>query len=157
MPVSFGAEMDALGTIDDANDFGAGPGATTVATHDVEKTTLDREVLPRLGPGDRVALINIDAEGHEFAVLKGGEALIAAQRPVLLIELEYRHGASVEAVFAWLEARSYAACALADGRNLTPIDPVALAELQREDRLARRLAGDRRAGYVNNVFFLPNH
>jgi FkbM family methyltransferase len=156
MPVSDGAEMDALGTIDDANDFGTGPRATTVATHDVEKTTLDREVLPRLGPGDRVALINIDAEGHEFAVLKGGEALIAAQRPVLLIELEYRHGASVEAVFAWLEARSYAGRALADGRNLTPIDPVALAELQREDRLARRLAGDRRAGYVNNVFFLPN-
>lgn len=155
MPVRGGIAMDALGTIDEANRFRTETRATGSVTHEVETTTLDQELLPRLASEDSVALINIDAEGHEFAVLKGGEALIASHRPVLLVELEYRHGAPVEAVFGWLAARSYAACALVDGRNLTPIDPAALAVLQGEERLVRRLAGSRHSGYVNNVFFLP--
>lgn len=155
IPVSHGVAMDALGTIDEANHFGTETRATGFVTYEVETTTLDEELLPRLASEDSVALINIDAEGHEFAVLKGGEALIASHRPVLLVELEYRHGAPVEKVFGWLDARSYAPCALVDGRNLTPIDPATLASLQGEDRLVRRLAGSRHSGYVNNVFFLP--
>lgn len=155
VPVRHGAAMDALGTIDEANRFGKEARATGFVTHKVETTTLDLELLSRLASQDSVALINIDAEGHEFAVLKGGEALIASHRPVLLVELEFRHGAPVEAIFAWLDARSYAPCALVYGHNLTPIDPATLARLQGEDRLARRLAGSRNSGYVNNVFFLP--
>jgi hypothetical protein len=104
---------------------------------------------------ERVAFINIDAEGHEFAVLRGGEGLIAAHRPVLLVELEYRHGAAVAEVFAWLEARSYVPRALIDGRSLAVIDPTRLHNLQDEARLARRLAGNRHSDYVNNIFFLP--
>ncbi len=121
----------------------------------IATTTLDQELLPRLAPEDSVALINIDAEGHEFAVLKEGEALIVSRQPVLLVELEYRHGARIEEVFGWLDARSYAPCALVDGRNLSPVDPATLAFLQSDDRLLCRLAGARHSGYVNNVFFLP--
>ena len=155
MPVRGGVAMDALGTIDESNRFSTETRATGFVTREVETTTLDHELLPRLAPDDRVALINIDAEGHEFAVLRGGEALIASHRPVLLVELEYRHGAPVEAVFSWFDTRFYAPCALVDGRNLAPIDPAALAGLQGEERLVRRLAGSRHSGYVNNVFFLP--
>ena len=61
----------------------------------------------------------------------------------------------LEEVFGWLDTRSYAPCALVEGRNLTPVDPATLASLQSEDRLIRRLAGSRHSGYVNNVFFLP--
>ena len=100
-----------------------------------------------------MAFINIDAEGHEFAVLRGGEGLIAAHRPVLLVELEYRHGAEVQEIFGG--SRRVAFRALIDGRSLAPIDPTQLKALQDEARLTRRLAGSRHSGYVNNIFFLP--
>ena len=155
MPISNGVALSALGTIDAANDFGPEFRATGTLKHEVETTTLDKELADLIGAERRVAFINIDAEGHEFAVLQGGGALIASQRPVLLIELEYRHGAPVETVLGWLATRSYSAWALVNGRNLEPVDAATLAKLQSEERLARRLAGSRRSGYVNNVFFLP--
>jgi hypothetical protein len=111
-------------------------------------------VQRRLSSEDGLALINIDAEGHEFAVLKGGEDLLSCHRPVLLIELEYRHGTPVAAIFDWLKARSYLPNAFIEGRHV-PIDPVTLANLQSQDRLSRRLAGNRHSGYINNVFFVP--
>jgi hypothetical protein len=81
--------------------------------------------------------------------------MIAKHRPVLLVELEYRHGAQVAEIFAWFEARGFAARALTDGHTLAPIDPVQLEALQDETRLGRRLTGSRHSGYVNNIFFLP--
>jgi FkbM family methyltransferase len=155
VPVADGIAMDALATISTANRFETEARATAFATHAVPTVTLDQALLPVLRRGDRVAFINIDVEGHEFAVLKGGEKLIAAERPVLLIELEYRHGAQVEGVFDWLRARRYQPRVLADGERLSPVDAKGLRVLQDGIRLARRLAGDRHAGYVNNVFFLP--
>ena len=89
-------------------------------------------------------------------MLRGGEGLIAAHRPVLLVELEYRHGGAVAEVFDWLGARAYVPRALIDGRTLAPVDPASLRDLQDEARLARQLVGDRRSGYVNNIFFLPD-
>jgi hypothetical protein len=74
---------------------------------------------------------------------------------VLLVELEYRHGAEVAEIFAWLKARGFAPRALIDGHALAPIDPALLKALQDETRLTRRLAGNRHSGYVNNIFFLP--
>ena len=155
VPVNGSVAMDALSTIEAGNRFATETRATAFVTHTVDKVTLDHAVLARLGPEERVGFINIDAEGHEFAVLKGGERLIASHRPVLLIELEYRHGAAIADIFAWLAARSYVPRALADERTLTPIDPAALRGLQDEAKLARRLAGSRHSGYVNNIFFLP--
>lgn len=154
VPVNEGIPMHALATIDAANRYGSESRVTNFVTHEVERVTLDQALLVRTW-AERVAFINIDAEGHEFAVLRGGEALIARHRPVLLVELEYRHGAEVSAVFAWLTARGFAARALIDGQSLAAIDPTQLQALQDEARLTRRLAGSRRSGYVNNIFFLP--
>ena len=52
--------------------------------HDVFCTSLDR-ALPK---EQNVALIMIDAEGHELPVLQGAEEVIASYRPVLSIEIE---------------------------------------------------------------------
>ncbi len=154
VPLCRGVPMHALSTIEAANRYGTETRATGFVTHSVETVTLDQTLL--LSPaGERVAFINIDAEGHEFAVLRGGEGLIAAHRPALLVELEYRHGAAVAEVFDWLRARAYVPRALIDGRRLAPIDPARLRDLQDEERLARLLAGNRHSGYVNNIFFLP--
>ena len=136
-----GIAMDALATIEAANRFDTETRASEFATHEVPTVTLDQVLLPLVQGGERVAFVNIDVEGHEFAVLKGGEKLIACERPVLLVELEYRHGARVGEVFDWLKARRYVPRALADGKSLTPIDPKALRGLQDSARLSRRLAG----------------
>jgi FkbM family methyltransferase len=154
VPVYRGIPMHALSTIEAENRYGTETRATGFVTHEVETVTLDQTLLGSPS-AERVAFINIDAEGHEFAVLRGGEGLIARHRPVLLVELEYRHGAAVEEIFAWLEARGYAPRALLDGRSLAPIDPPRLRKLQDKERLARQLAGNRHSGYVNNIFFLP--
>jgi len=154
VPVHEGIPMHALSTIEAENRYGTETRATEFVTHEVEKVTLDHTLLGSTS-AERVAFINIDAEGHEFAVLRREEALIAAHRPVLLVELEYRHGAAVEEIFAWLEARAYVPRALIDGHSLAPVDATSLRELQDEARLALQLAGNRQAGYVNNIFFLP--
>jgi FkbM family methyltransferase len=155
VPVASGIAMDALSTIEAANRFDTETRATEFVRHTVETVTLDQVLIGPSGPAGRVGFINIDAEGHEFAVLRGGEGAIAAHRPVLLVELEYRHGAAVPELFAWLEERHYVPRALIDKRSLAPIDPEVLRAVQDEERLSRRLAGDRHSGYVNNIFFLP--
>lgn len=154
VPIDGDVPMHALATIEAANRYGSETRVTGFVTHSVEKVTLDDTLLPAMA-AECVAFINIDAEGHEFAVLRGGERLIARHRPVLLVELEYRHGAQVKEVFAWLEERGYVPRALIDGRNLAVIDAAGLHALQDEARLARQLAGSRHSGYVNNIFFLP--
>ncbi|HET7439850.1 MAG TPA: FkbM family methyltransferase, partial [Terriglobales bacterium] len=146
--------MHALGTIETANRYDSEHRATGFVTHEVDKVTLDQTLL---GPtsGERVGFINVDAEGHEFAVLRGGEGLIAKHRPVLLIELEYRHGAQVLEIFEWLQARGFVAQALTHRHTFARIGPEELRILQNERRLTRRLAGSRNSGYLNNIFFIP--
>jgi len=155
VPVSDGTISHALGRLERANRLDAGPEAANCVTYTVETVTLDRVLLAQEPSSDRIGFVNIDAEGHEFAILRGGEGMLAAHRPVLLLELEYRHGSQVAEIFEWLERRRYVPRALIDTRNLTSIDAEGLRPLQDDERLARRLAGDRHAGYVNNVFFLP--
>jgi FkbM family methyltransferase len=155
VPVSGGVAMDALATIEVANRFDTEIRPMEFVAHEVETVTLDQVLLDPGRSGPRVGFVNIDTEGHEFAVLRGGEGILAVHRPVLLVELEYRHGASVTEIFDWLAARGYAARALVDGPALAAIDPAALRDLQNEMRLAGRLAGKRHSGYVNNIFFLP--
>jgi FkbM family methyltransferase len=40
---------------------------------------------------DPVGFIKIDVEGHELSVLRGGAALIARDKPTLIVEMEERH------------------------------------------------------------------
>ena len=154
VPLSQGIPMHALATIEAANCHGSECRATSFVMYDVEKVTLDQALLAQTET-ERIGFINIDAEGHEFAVLRGGEGLIERHQPVLLVEVEYRHGAQVSDIFAWLEARGFTANALVDGHHLAPIDLAQLQTLQDQTRLTNRLAGSRHSGYVNNIFFIP--
>lgn len=62
-----------------------------------------------------VALLKIDVEGHEIAVLEGAERLIAASRPAMVLEANTpRHR---DLLTAWLDAHDYV-YASADERNL---------------------------------------
>lgn len=62
-----------------------------------------------------VALLKIDVEGHEIAVLRGAERLIATYRPAMVLEA---NDAAHEQVLAdWCQANRYG-WTRADGRNM---------------------------------------
>jgi len=62
-----------------------------------------------------VSLLKIDVEGHETAVLKGAERLIAVSRPSIVLEANTpRHE---KALAGWCAANDYT-YVIADERNM---------------------------------------
>ncbi len=72
-----------------------------VKTDTLNNFIRDKNVIPDL--------IKIDVEGHELAVLKGGENYISAHHPTLIIEIEQRHHKTleVETVFESFKTEGY--------------------------------------------------
>jgi len=78
----------------------------------VAATTVDAVVADSVT--SPVTIIKIDVEGAEQAVLDGAADTLAAQHPVLLIELEY-HRSDVDATVAHLLTLGYDASVLVEG------------------------------------------
>jgi FkbM family methyltransferase len=99
---------------------------------------------------ENVSFIKIDVEGHELDVLQGAAATLAAQRPVLLVEIEQRHlPFPMRRVFEFLQDRGYHGY-FVEGAELRPIRDFAPERHQEpflEDVMSPR--------YVNDFFFLP--
>jgi len=78
----------------------------TPKTYRVQTTTLDefRRTLSR-----PVALVKIDAESAELEILKGADALLAQDRPILTLEVGDAPAGSTASrdLVAWLSARGY--------------------------------------------------
>lgn len=78
-----------------------------VPTIDVEVTTLDRLADEGLQP----ALVAMDVEGGELAVIRGAQKMLAHTRPVIVLEAcaghAVRAGTSLEHVLAELEGLGY--------------------------------------------------
>ena len=97
-----------------------------------------------LGP---VGFIKIDVEGHELAVLEGGGATIARDRPNMVIEMEEKHtGRPIEEMIAAAEAMGYRAYALIGGK-LVAVADIDLAARHRHPASPR--------DYLFNFVFLP--
>lgn len=116
-------------------------------TIEVEVTTLDAVLADRQqGP----ALVKIDVEGHESAVLAGARETLGKYRPALLVECESRHrpDGDVRPVTELLESLGYEGSFFVAGhrRPLPEFDP---AVHQRLDPATGRPA----AGYANNFAF----
>jgi FkbM family methyltransferase len=136
-----------------ANDLAAAPGAMLLEFHckpelchpiEVERVTLDGYFAGRKA---RVAALKIDVEGHEPAVFRGAERLLAEDSPLLVFECENRHlrPSTVEDVLAWLAERDYGGWFIDRGR-LVPASEFDAARHQPRE-------GDRffaRPGYCNN-------
>jgi len=75
----------ALGTLSPVNQLGG----RRYWEVQVPTKRLDDYELPPVG------FIKVDVEGHEEAVLNGGENLLMRDRPICMIELEERHNANV--------------------------------------------------------------
>lgn len=74
----------------------------------IEVRTLD-EFLPDLripGVGMPLSYVKIDAEGFEFKILKGAEAILRLHRPVILLEINTQrlreNGTEVFEILSWL-------------------------------------------------------
>jgi FkbM family methyltransferase len=88
---------------------------------DVEVVTLDTALA-----GQRVRVIKIDTEGHEYEVLRGAGRLIEEQRPVILFEFESRYAEDAPAALSQILAliAGYRVFVLTpDG--MRPLDPAA--------------------------------
>ena len=102
------------------------------------------------------SFIKIDVEGHEEAVLDGASALIAAQRPVLMIELvEAFNPGVVRRLSARYAALDYCGLFLSQG-SLHPIAAFEPARHQNPDNLKPRHKLPRGAEFINNVLFVPD-
>jgi len=99
--------------------------------------------------GDRLSFIKCDVEGHELAVLHGGQATIKRFRPTLQIEIEHRHaGERVLDAFALLDDLDYRPYFLDEDGAMQPF-PREL--LRYPDRMNYPTHDER---YVGNFFFL---
>jgi FkbM family methyltransferase len=117
---------------------------------EVDVDTLDHQLEGVRGP--RIALIKIDVEGHELAVLRGAARTLAEHRPTLLFECEVRHlsGRSPHEVFAFLSGLGYR------GEFFSPRGRRPVAEF---DPAVHQRRGPGRfweaPGYCNNFLFRP--
>jgi FkbM family methyltransferase len=152
-PIIGGRSDSALGTIAAGNDFSTTEGAGEQLEQTVRTVPLD-VLLVELGVDEPVSFVKIDVEGHELAVLNGARKLLSEQRPAVLVELELRHGISLDEVFGLLGELGHRGHVWRDGR-LSPITAAELGALQSEELLAAKQRDLSFKGYVNNVLFLP--
>lgn len=125
--IRFDPKNTGVGTIESTNTLADNPGIREVVELDVPVRTLDSFRLTNVG------LIKVDVEGHEAAVLRGAKALLAAERPTLLVELERRHNPTVfETVSALLDPLGYRVKACTRS-GLLPIEWGEIGHLQEGD------------------------
>ena len=115
-----------------------------VEEHEVELRTLDSFAL------DDVALLKIDVEGHELAVLEGASETISRCKPTILVEVEERHRAGgVARLRAYLEDLGYAGYFL-DGLALRSVREFVVEKDQNLSSLSQSVKVDR---YINNFIY----
>lgn len=103
-----------------------------------------------------IGFMKIDVEGHELAVLRGGEGTIARDLPNLLIEAEERHRKdAVASVSAFLNAYGYSGWFLSRGA-LHPVEAFDPRLHQTPDALAARSrdGSPDDPPYINNFMFV---
>ena len=97
----------------------------------------------------RVSLIKIDVEGHEYSVLEGAEATIEASRPALLVEIEKRHSSRpIDDVFAKVQGFGYQGFFLDSGRI------TALENFDASHHQSMVNFNETKGIYINNFLFL---
>jgi FkbM family methyltransferase len=126
------------------------------AVHAIDSDTVQVELkrLDDMGIAN-CSFIKIDVEGHEEAVLDGASGLIAAQRPVLMIELdESLNKGALARLAARYAALSYRALFLSHGK-LRPVSEFDPARHQNAINLKPRHKLPPGAEYINNFVFVP--
>lgn len=117
-------------------------------TEDYGSLTVRTARIDDLACGE-VGFLKVDVEGHEMAVIAGARAVIARDRPTLLVEIEEKHTkVPIEHSLASILDLGYAGLFLDRQAG-------ALTSLDRFDGDHHHRHPDR--GYVFNFVFLPKH
>lgn len=141
-----GNTVSELATIESGNPLHAGDNDTI----QVETKRLDDLAVANC------SFIKIDVEGHEEAVLDGASTFVAAQRPVLMVELNEDFNAGVvQRLAARYAALNYRGLFLTQGR-LHPVAQFDPARHQNPANLIPRHKLPPGAEYINNVLFVPD-
>jgi FkbM family methyltransferase len=131
-----------VATVEEKNDLSCVADQSVVVSREIETRTLDSFNL------SNVAMIKIDVEGHEEAVLAGAHQTILRNQPVLIVESEDRHNSGApQRVAESLAALGYLAFYLKD-RQLWDF-----AALRAEDTNPKNI--DLGLPYINNFIFIP--
>jgi len=101
----------------------------------------------------RVSFIKCDVEGHKIEVFRGALAILKADRPNLLVEIEKQHiDQPIEEHFAFFLEQNYKGYFLDENSNLKNLDDFNLdlyqPKILNNSPLPRK--------YVHNFIFLPN-
>lgn len=136
-----------LATVEEANPDASKTGVGAVATIKVKSVRLDDLDF------DAVSLMKVDVEGHEEAVLRGGDRTIAKHRPFMIIESENRHNpGAVGRLCSFLASRDYRCFFLKDDK-LLPLSDFDERRDQNPDTLEDPST---RAMYIYNFVFIPS-
>jgi FkbM family methyltransferase len=97
----------------------------------------------------RVNLIKIDVEGHEYSTIEGATGTIAASRPALLVEIEQRHSSRpIGEVFAKIQGLGYQGFFVEGGRT------TALEKFNGSTHQSMANFDGGKGTYINNFLFL---
>jgi FkbM family methyltransferase len=148
----------------------AGEAPLRVATTDTGRSTIEAaNPLQQAGPIEHVtvatrrlddyagiigpvACIKIDVEGHEDAVLRGADRMLARDRPSLLVEIEERHKpGSIRAITRYLDERGYRGFFFRRER-LHAIESFSVETQQEVSKVGEKVDGE--SVYVNTFLFL---
>ena len=142
-----GRRVDAMGSV-------TVPRPGTEDSYDSVSVRLERLDTVLGSVQSPIALIKIDVEGHEMAVLKGGETLLLRWRPTILAEIEQRHQQTdMTETFRYLDKLGYRGWFLGP-TGLRPLGEFDVARHQ-TGHLHRHSPTERPAsGYVSDFVFL---
>jgi FkbM family methyltransferase len=147
IPVVNGQDRYGLGSI-------SVPAARADVPHRVLQVTLVRLDTVLSDESRPVAFIKCDVEGHEFAVLRGGEETLRRWLPRLFVEIEQRHqDAEIQRTFDFLIRLGYTGYALHQD-CLRPLEEFSV-ERDQLAFLGPEFEEIPPPGYVHNFLFVP--
>jgi len=127
---------------------------TARKTHHENVSTVTTRTLDSYGI-QNISLIKIDVEGHELEVVKGAHATLLRERPILLIESEFRHREGCpQSLFDLMDKLDYQGFFFVEEkmRSIVEFD---LDEHQLVSNLESRNSEEGKTPYINNFLFIP--
>jgi FkbM family methyltransferase len=108
------------GGVDSTNRTLTDPQMTSFPTRKVRRTTLDSFLKERVDSIENIALVKIDVEGHENAVLRGMQRTLTTLRPQIVM-FEYLQRTDFSETQELLNTAGYTICSLDGQGKLMPV------------------------------------
>lgn len=117
-----GKDISALSSIERLNNFEDSDEVTSHRETLIEMITIDSYV-DSMFPERKIDFIKIDVEGHEESLIEGSKKTIIKHSPIVLIEMEQRHGASLEKIYDFFASNGFSSYYVDNGKlNSSDLD-----------------------------------